>query len=70
MSELRIHHGEFPNAVPSDAVVGDSITLLVTGRIFAIEEDLIDASRLGGPRSYVPGERTTKIMVTDWEHKA
>ena len=64
-SSLSIRKAQFPNAIPGDAAVGDMITLVVTGRISCIREDLIDSSPYPGPLQFLPGDRETTVYVTE-----
>jgi hypothetical protein len=64
VSELSIRTSAHPTAVDKDARVGDLIEVTVRGRIYKIEDDLIDITRFSGPTEVMTGERTVTVLVT------
>jgi hypothetical protein len=66
MSELVISTSAHPQAVSPDARVGDVIAVTVLGRIYKIEDDLIDITRFSGPTEVTTGERTVTVLVTEF----
>lgn len=48
-----------------DATVGEEFVFTGRARIVAIEEELIDATTLGGPPAMLPGGRTVKLFIMD-----
>lgn len=67
MSTLIITREQFPDVVPSDTVVGDRLTFLVTGTVRRIEADLVDVQTLGGRPEYLLGSTDVELQLTTIE---
>jgi hypothetical protein len=68
MSHVEIIIDQFPELLPTDLLVGDSVTLTLKCQVNAIVEDLIDVTPLGARIPVViPGRRVVQLRILDAE---
>jgi hypothetical protein len=68
MPELTLITDHYPNAIPPNAQVGDTISLDITGVIYRVEDDLVDVTPYGSPTTqHLRGNRSITITITEVE---
>ena len=67
MSRLIIFRDMFPHVIPAGAKPGDELTLVITGRIRRMEDDLFDVTQLGEKPSFLTSRQEVELNVTNIE---